>query len=299
MTFSQSVKKRQIINTQAAGHFWCYAAWKVRHGKKAAAHPIEDELLLTRQIWLLTEEEWAALRAADLFCPGIEELAKLHCLVEKSCDELARYRLALSVIKTMQKQEKGISSYTILPTSGCNARCVYCYEEEWELYHMTDADADRLVDFICETKREGKVRISWFGGKPLSRAQTTSRICRALTDRGIEFHGSIITNSTYLTPDMAKEAKELRHLNRAQVSMDGAREDYEKRKRNHDPARYNYDVAMNAVRLFAENGISVSIRCIYDAENLPPPEGLHRRLQGKVRRPEERFRVYGAALPVR
>ena len=132
-------------------------------------HPVGDGILfknvLTRQIRLLSEEEWAALRAADLSCPGIEELAKLHYLVEERCDELAQYEMVLAVLKTIQNQGKGITSYTVLPTSGCNARCVYCHEEGWEPCHMTDEPADRLVDFICETKCAGRIGISWFGGE--------------------------------------------------------------------------------------------------------------------------------------
>lgn len=41
-----------------------------------------------------------------------------------------------------------ITSYTILPTTLCNARCFYCYEKDMHLSTMTRETAEKTVDYI-------------------------------------------------------------------------------------------------------------------------------------------------------
>ncbi len=134
---------------------------------------------------------------------------------------------------------------------------------------MTARTADDVAAFICRTKGEGPVRIEWFGGEPLLGADRIARICRGLQAQGVAYTSAIITNGTLLTADMAREAVDLWHLRRAQVSMDGGRADYEARKRYVDPARHNYDGAMAAVELLSYAGVNVVLRVNYDGENLP------------------------------
>lgn len=238
-------------------------------------HPFETEgrhflrHSLTKQVFELDAEEWAALQAGAPSAEVRDELALNRFLVEKDYDEIAQYRMVLSTLRTMTKTSKGIVTYTVLPTTACNARCVYCYEEGIVPVTMTPEIVDATVDFICRTKAEGKIHIDWFGGEPLLGASIISSICRALKERGVEFDSGITTNATLLTPEIAQEAKDLWLLKKAQVSMDGARPDYAKRKNYIDPSRHNYDGAMRAVELLADAGVHVVLRCNYDSENLP------------------------------
>ena len=225
--------------------------------------------ILTRQVYALTPAEWALVQTGDLSCPQVRELAQLRFLVEPEYDEAARYALTLAVLRTMENRKPGIVSYTILPTTGCNARCVYCYEEGWPVKVMSPETADAVADFICRTKREGMIKLHWFGGEPLCAPKTISRICRILQDRGVKYDSAIVTNATLLTPELVKEAVDLWHLSGAQVSMDGARQDYEARKRYLNPEQHNYEKAMEGVTLLLDAGIRVSIRCNFDGENLP------------------------------
>lgn len=236
-------------------------------------HSYEDGTLikntLTGQIFRLTGEEYAALERIDFSSPEVLQLVRYRFLVEKHFDELAQYLLVLNVLRAMHKTTPGISTFTILPTTACNARCVYCYEDGWQSKTMTKETADRVIDFICRTKQDGKIRLSWFGGEPLCGASLISYICRSLKEREIEFDSTIITNGTLLTPELAKEAAALWGLKHAQISMDGARKDYEMRKCYRQPELYNYDKAMDAVTQLSDLGVSVTLRCNYDQENLP------------------------------
>ncbi len=224
---------------------------------------------LTKQVFKLTEEEWTALQTDTLPREIRNTLAQFRFLVEQDYDETEQYDTALSILRIMEKKTKGLASFTILPTTGCNARCFYCYEEGWQSKTMSPEIADAVVDFICRTKKDGKIRLDWFGGEPLCGAGIISRICRSLRDRGEEYYSTIITNATIMTPDLAKEAAELWNLKRAQVSMDGVRQDYERRKHYIRPELHNYDTAMDAVKRLSDVGVRVFLRCNYDADNLP------------------------------
>ena len=134
-------------------------------------HETERLILLentfTRQVYALSREEWDHVQRADLSYPYVAELAGMTFLVEDGYDEVERYLLVLEVMKTLEKQKDGIWKYTILPTTACNARCFYCYENDWIPVTMTERTADAVVDFILRTKQEGRIQLDWFGGEPL------------------------------------------------------------------------------------------------------------------------------------
>ncbi len=199
---------------------------------------------------------------------GFDSLIGTYVLVPRGKDECAFYE-SVSAMLRLAARKKDIHGYVILPTLHCNARCVYCYEEGWPVKVMTPETADAVADFICRTKREGIIKLHWFGGEPLCAPKTISRICRILQDRGVKYDSAIVTNATLLTPELVKEAVDLWHLSGAQVSMDGARQDYEARKRYLNPEQHNYEKAMEGVTLLLDAGIRVSIRCNFDGENLP------------------------------
>ena len=224
---------------------------------------------LSQQVFCLDGDEWFAFQRGDVTHLAVRELAELRFLVEEDFREEDLYFLVLQVLRSLEKKPDGCSSYTILPTTACNARCVYCYEDGWVSTTMSEATADQVVEFINRSKRAGKICLTWFGGEPLCGAGIISRICRALTERGVEFSSRMITNGTLLTPELTAEARDVWRLTQVQVSMDGAREDYEARKCYLRPERFDYDRAMDAVRLLVDAGVGVTLRCNYDAENLP------------------------------
>ena len=237
---------------------------------------------LTGEALELTAAEWADIlpfQAAPrsyeyIVQKGLSELAEKRYLVETDHDEVHAYAQALFLLKTAKGRKKGLSGYTILPTTGCNARCVYCYEEGMPVQTMTEATADRLIDYICETKDEGPVKLSWFGGEPLAAANIIRRICAGLTERGVEFSSGLITNASLLTRELTHEAKERWHLKQVQVSLDGAREDYAPRKRYVRPEVHNYDAVMRAIGYLSDEDIRVNLRVNVDMENLPRIEGF-------------------------
>lgn len=153
---------------------------------------------LTGEVIELTGGEWTALEALrsepqgldHLEQNGLTELAAKRIIVEKDYDEVRQYQQAVFLLKTMKCRKKGLASYVIFPTTGCNARCIYCFEEGFTVKTMTPEIVERLVDFICETRHDDCVKLKWFGGEPLSCAGMIRKICTALRERGVPYRSS-------------------------------------------------------------------------------------------------------------
>ena len=216
---------------------------------------------LTGEIVSLTDEEFAAPEK-------VLELAKRRFVVPEDYDETAQYLQVVDLIRITQPESKGLKTYTILPTTACNARCVYCYEEGYPVKTMTKETADKLVDFICETRQEDEITLSWFGGEPTVCADTISRVCSGLESRGVPFKSRLITNASLITKPLAQEMKKVWHLKKVQVSLDGSRHNYMARKQYIDPVKHNYDTVMAAIRYLADEGINIQLRVNFDKENL-------------------------------
>ena len=244
---------------------------------------------LTNETAELSQSEWEAfvqIRENGADCGYIEKngLTKLvlsRYIIEDKCDDIQQYQTVIFLLKTMAKRKPGLKSYTILPTTGCNARCVYCYEEGYAVKTMTPEIADRLVEFICETRHDDTITLKWFGGEPLAAANIIRRICNGLKERDVPYKSSMVTNASLLTKELAHEAKELWHLEKVQVSLDGAKEDYTPRKNYYNPEKHNYDVVMQAIHYFADKDIKVNLRCNFDWENIDRLSGFFRDIKAE------------------
>ncbi|MBE5863915.1 MAG: radical SAM protein [Lachnospiraceae bacterium] len=234
---------------------------------------------LSGRVLELDNQEWErflrltehALTGEQITASGLESLVPMRILVPTESDEFEQYKITMTVLRTLAKKNTGIQSYTILPTTGCNARCVYCYEEGIPVRHMSLETAQAVVDFICRMKPKGDdpIKLHWFGGEPLLGSKVISYICKSLEEKEIPFYSKIVTNATLLTKQLAHEAKELWHVKHVQVSVDGVRMDYEQRKAYVNPAMHNYDAMLQAIHILLGEGIPVTLRCNYDGENLP------------------------------
>ena len=231
---------------------------------------------MTREIIELTAEEWKALsqigespQSYDFIVEhGLTELAAKCYLVDFDCDDVHLYEQTVFLLKTMSGKKKGLDSYVIFPTTGCNARCIYCFEEGYEVKTMTLETADKLVEFICQTRQQDTITLRWFGGEPLAAAHIIRHVCAELKRREIPFKSRMVTNASLLTKEMAEEAKQAWNLKKVQVSLDGAKEDYMLRKNYYNPQKHNYDTVMRSIHYFAEAGIKVNLRVNVDEENI-------------------------------
>lgn len=232
--------------------------------------------MLGGAMFRLSEKEWSAFRelkehgmtGSELETNGLSSFVTSHVAILKESDEYQLYAKLRLVLRTLANKEEGLKRYTILPTTACNARCVYCYEEGMQIKSMSQETANAVVDFICRTRRDREISITWFGGEPLIMKDVISYICERLTDQGVPFHSEIVTNAVLMDQNLAMEAQEKWHLKVVQVSVDGLRRDYENRKAFCDPKLHNYDTMMRAIHCILDAGMKVILRCNYDEKNL-------------------------------
>ena len=95
---------------------------------------------------------------------GFDELIKAQFLVPADKDECAYYNQISSLMRVYSRK-KGIRGYTILPTLGCNARCVYCYEEGMQQVTMTPEIVEQAIRFILDTHQGDRVKTTWPCGR--------------------------------------------------------------------------------------------------------------------------------------
>ncbi|MCR5168573.1 MAG: radical SAM protein [Oscillospiraceae bacterium] len=208
----------------------------------------------------------AALPESAAAGEGYDELIEAQFLVPGNKDECAYYE-SISALMRAYSRKKDIRGYTILPTLACNARCIYCYEEGMKQVTMTPEIVERTIDYILETRMKDKsVKLSWFGGEPLMCTDIIDRICEGMRENGVEYKSSMISNGSFITPEIVGKMISDWKLDHIQISMDGAEQDYIKRKNYRDYKGY-YTAVMRSCALMSEKGIRVTVRCNVDEEN--------------------------------
>ncbi|MBR6986736.1 MAG: radical SAM protein, partial [Clostridiales bacterium] len=234
---------------------------------------------MTGGIFELSDEEWAVvdpsadlvIQGSDIEAAGLAELVSGCVLVYSTDDDYSRYRFAVTALKAMDRS-RGVKTYTILPTTACNARCVYCYEQGMKVSTMSESTADKVIDFILKTMRSDEITLCWFGGEPLVAANIINRICTGLNEKGVSFKSRIITNASLFTPELLDTAVNVWHLKRAQVSVDGSKSDYEARKLFCSPKIHNYEYLLKTIGIMLDAGLEVTLRCNFDQGNI---EGMY------------------------
>ncbi len=206
-----------------------------------------------------------ALPASAKAGEGFDELIAARFLVPEDQDECAFYQ-QISALMRAYSRKKGIPGYTVLPTFGCNARCVYCYEEGVKQAAMTPETAEQVIRFILDTREGDKVKLAWFGGEPLLGVEIIDCICEGLREAGLEYTSSMTSNGSLITPEIVQKMAGEWKLRSIQISMDGAERDYISRKR-YCAGGGHYHRVMEAVSRMSAAGVAVTIRCNVDEEN--------------------------------
>lgn len=197
-------------------------------------------------------------------------LIKSYFKVTEAFDEVA-------VVEELRKRNRKIitdnwldhpSAFTILPTTTCNARCFYCYENPMKKQPMRIETAKKVIEYIKKVAPTKDIGIGWFGGEPTFNMKIIDLICQELTDAGFNIKGSMISNGYLFDDEVIKKAKELWKINNIQITIDGTEEVYNKTKAyiyKTDESAYR-KVIENIKRLIAAE-IRVSIRMNVGSHN--------------------------------
>ena len=113
---------------------------------------------------------------------------------------------------------------TIIPTTKCNFKCVYCYEDDNQST-MTQEIAQGIVRYYAQTLPKFKHSIiNWYGGEPLLALDTVlyimNKVKKICQQNRTVLLGSITTNGSLLTVNKMNLLLDA-GVNMFQISIDG------------------------------------------------------------------------------
>lgn len=227
--------------------------------------PVEDGVLLyhmlTRCMLLLTHEE-----AADITTQ--QDLIDFWFLVPEEHDDRKLCQQIRQMAQLFKPSSKHITGYTILTTTGCNARCFYCYEKGTKPINMTTETANKVSQYIIEHRGEENVKISWFGGEPLVNSKVIDLICTHLKEHKVPFKSKMTSNGFLFDAKMIQRAKELWQLQNVQITLDGKEQTYNRVKRYIYEGVNAFERVLKNIKLLTTAGIHVQIRLNVDQHNI-------------------------------
>lgn len=255
---------KQRVHEDASYRLMRYVL-RVDHDGKVLLH----NAVTGRLVVLEQAEVEAVAKLPRTYSSVIEQLVTEHYLVPEGFDE---HQQVLSLRSVLQKYEgshssNAITTYTILPTTACNARCYYCFEHGIKTETMTEDIADSAVSFIAENCRFQDVSLLWFGGEPLVAKQRIDQICDGLRRKGVCFDSKMITNGYLFDEKLVKVAKERWNLSYLQVSVDGTEAHYNEIKAYVNPNDNPFFRVLNNIELLLKEGIEVGLRMNFDIGN--------------------------------
>ena len=230
-----------------------------------------DGLLLynvvTGQLVVLNAEEAELLdHLPNAFTEDMAELVDGFYLVPEGYDEMGMVD-TLRVVLRKLLAPKGVNNYEIFTTTACNARCFYCFQNVLSKVSLSASTASRIVEYMIEHKDEGPLRLLWFGGEPLVGIARIDQICTELTERGVEYASSMISNAYLFDEEVVRRAVDDWHLRTIQITLDGTEDVYNATKAYVSSSGSPYQRVRENIRLLRDAGVRVNIRLNLDQHN--------------------------------
>jgi len=196
-----------------------------------------------------------------------QELTDAWFFVPENWDEVRFARQIRSILAAVSMQGKEKTSFVILPTTDCNARCYYCFERGVTPVTMTPETARETAKYIAQNCGGKPVSVHWFGGEPLFNKTAIDIISAGLTEYGVDFHSRMTSNAFYLDEDTVRKAKNNWHLEQVQITLDGTEKIYNRVKAYQDVDKNPYQRVLQNVKFALDAGIRVILRLNMDASN--------------------------------
>lgn len=225
----------------------------------------------------------------------VDELLRKRFFVPEDFDEEALSQEVSELLKKMNRRGGAVTSYTILTTTDCNARCYYCYEMGRRRLPMSDRVAHDAAAYIVRRCCGKPVTLHWFGGEPLYHRRAIELITDDLRKAGIPFHSRMISNGYYLDNETCTTAVSDWNLKKVQITLDGTKERYQRAKAFIEQDPYAFERVLNNIGFALDHGIYVAVRLNVDRSNA---EDLHELVRQLAERFGEKsgFHVYAAPL---
>lgn len=242
---------------------------------------------LTGEIVLFESQDMASL--------PLKTLVEKRFYVAQVFDECALVQQVKAIVGNLQPVTHGVTSYTILTTTDCNARCPYCYEHGIARKNMSEQIACGVAGHIAEYCEGEAVSIHWFGGEPLYNTSAIDAIACGLNDRNVCFESHMTSNGFYLDSAVSARAKQSWHLKSVQITIDGTERVYNRIKAYIDSTGSDYEHVLSNIDHALDNGIEVFVRLNMDAANV---DDLHLVCDDLAERFSNRMGLKAVVMPL-
>lgn len=185
-------------------------------------------------------------------------LYEMGFLIDDTKDELS-YLESLRCL-TLESNMSSPTYYIICPTTGCNARCYYCFEKSVKQNKMSRETAEAVADYIIANHDEENLVIQWFGGEPLLEPDIISLIVNRLHRNDVQFDSKIITNGSLLTDEIVRRAIEEWNVKIIQVTIDDLYKEYNRIKNYYNLCEDPFELVMSNIKRCLDYNINVRIR---------------------------------------
>lgn len=224
---------------------------------------------LSKQLVLISKEEHDLLERSKYTEPQnlIKELIEFYYLVPQDHDDMALSNQVRDISR-MLEHSNGINHFTILTTTGCNARCFYCFEAGIPISNMNAAVANDVADYIIKKRNpNAKVHIQWFGGEPLCNQAAIDIISKRLDDESIIYTSTMTTNGFLFNKKLAERVANDWKLQSVQITLDGCAETYNRVKDYVCKPANAFETVIDNIELLLKNNIGVRVRLNLDFYN--------------------------------
>lgn len=161
--------------------------------------------------------------------------------------------------------------FTIIPTTACNARCFYCYEENYCKQTVDDNTLINIIDYLGnQLDHDADCVLDWYGGEPLLCVKQIDTIVDELKRQGKlvkRWRSSITTNGTLLSQDLVYHIVNDWHLESAHITIDGTEEEHNRRKNIADNNGSAFKRTYNGIYYLLSAGVYVNLRIHIDHNN--------------------------------
>ncbi len=263
--------KQQKPGTETRIRKSCFVFSVPADGQILLFHTLTRKLLLAPPEAMDILEDGKLIPASGLETEWTGKLYEDHFLVPEDTEEEQIYLELKEILVLKEELPKSITHYVILPTTTCNARCFYCFEQGMNYRKMSAETAEDTLRFILAHKpqeAEKKIHIHWFGGEPLCAPENIDRICAGLEAAGVGFTSEMTSNGSLFTEETAKKAAEIWKVRSVQITLDGMAEEYARRKRYSSAVQKPFETVIRSIHLLLAAGIRVQVRLNADEDNL-------------------------------
>lgn len=209
----------------------------------------------------------------------LRRLVELGIFVPSGTDEYNAYVSGVDIT------EKGKTKcFTIIPTTACNARCFYCYEESYCKQTVNEETLNKIIHILSQRLNDDSdCVLDWYGGEPLLCIEQIDRIIDVLQKQGKlrdRWSSSITTNGTLLSKDTVAHLVRKWRLKIVHITIDGTEAEHNRRKNVNMHGESAFRKTYHGIYELLSAGVYVNLRIHIDHDNRDSFTEILRELSG-------------------